>query len=182
MPGLQLRIVDDQGAELPWDGHTFGNLEVRGPWVVQRYFNAQMDAAGDDGWFATGDVATIDADGFLEITDRTKDVVKSGGEWISSIQLENIAVSHPDVAEAAVVAARHPRWDERPLLIVVAKPDRTIDPAGLLTLYDGQVAKWWIPDEVVVVDELPHTATGKLNKLALRQQFRGFQLASAAAE
>ena len=182
VPGLQIRIVDDQGAELPWDGHTFGNLEVRGPWVVQRYFNGQMDAAGDDGWFATGDVATIDADGFLEITDRTKDVVKSGGEWISSIQLENIAVSHPDVAEAAVVAARHPRWDERPLLIVVAKPDRTIDPAGLLTLYDGQVAKWWIPDEVVVVDELPHTATGKLNKLALRQQFRGFQLASAAAE
>ena len=180
--GLQIRIVDDQGTELPWDGHTFGNLEARGPWVLKRYFNAETDAVNDDGWFATGDVATIDADGFLDITDRTKDVVKSGGEWISSIQLENIAVSHPDVAEAAVVAARHPRWDERPLLIVVPKPDRTIDPAALLALYEGQVAKWWIPDEVVVVDELPHTATGKLNKLALRQQFRGFQLASAAAE
>ena len=181
VPGLQIRIVDDQGTELPWDGQTFGNLEVRGPWVLQRYFNGPTDAANEAGWFATGDVATIDADGYLEITDRTKDVVKSGGEWISSIQLENIAVSHPDVAEAAVVAARHPRWDERPLLIVVAKPDRTIDPAELLAMYEGQVAKWWIPDEVVVVDELPHTATGKLNKLALRQQFRGFQLASVTA-
>lgn len=182
VPGLQIRIVDDQGAELPWDGKTFGNLQARGPWVLQRYYGGVMDAADEQGWFATGDVATIDADGFLEITDRTKDVVKSGGEWISSIQLENIAVSHPDVAEAAVVAARHPRWDERPLLIVVAKPDRTIDPVALLGLYDGQVAKWWIPDEVVIVDELPHTATGKLNKLALRQQFRGFQLASVTAE
>jgi acyl-CoA synthetase (AMP-forming)/AMP-acid ligase II len=182
VPGLQIRIVDDQNEALPWDGKTFGNLQARGPWVLQRYFRGEMDAADPDGWFATGDVATIDADGFLEITDRTKDVVKSGGEWISSIQLENIAVSHPDVAEAAVVAARHPRWDERPLLIVVAKPDRTIDPAALLAMYDGQVAKWWIPDEVVIVDELPHTATGKLNKLALRQQFRGFQLASVTAE
>ncbi|MDT7950126.1 MAG: AMP-binding protein, partial [Acetobacteraceae bacterium] len=182
VPGLQIRIVDDQGAELPWDGRTFGNLEARGPWVLKRYFGGQTDAANDEGWFATGDVATIDPDGFLEITDRTKDVVKSGGEWISSIQLENIAVSHPDVAEAAVVAARHPRWDERPLLIVVAKPGRTLDKAGLLALYEGQVAKWWVPDEVVVVDELPHTATGKLNKLALRQQFRDFELASLAAE
>ena len=181
VPGLQIRIVDDTGAALPWDGQTFGNLQARGPWVLQRYFNGTEDAASADGWFATGDVATIDADGYLEITDRTKDVVKSGGEWISSIQLENIAVSHPDVAEAAVVAARHPRWDERPLLIVVAKPGRVLDPAGLLAMYEGQVAKWWIPDEVVVVDELPHTATGKLNKLALRQQFRGFQLASVNA-
>ena len=182
VPGLQIRIVDDTGAALPWDGQTFGNLQARGPWVLQRYFNGAEDAAGHDGWFATGDVATIDPDGYLEITDRTKDVVKSGGEWISSIQLENIAVSHPDVAEAAVVAARHPRWDERPLLIVVAKPGRHLDPATLLAMYDGQVAKWWIPDEVVVVDELPHTATGKLNKLVLRQQFRDFQLASVAAE
>ena len=176
--GLQMRIVDDQMQELPWDGTTFGNLEVRGPWVTRRYFNAPEDSADADGWFATGDVATIDADGYLEITDRTKDVVKSGGEWISSIQLENIAVSHPDVAEAAVVAARHPRWDERPLLIVVAKPDRTVDPGDLLSIYQGQVAKWWIPDEVIVVDELPHTATGKLNKLALRQQFRDYKLST----
>jgi fatty-acyl-CoA synthase len=114
----------------------------------------------------------------MEITDRTNDIVKSGGEWISSIQLENIAVGHPDVAEAAIVAARHPKWDERPLLIVVEKPGRTLDPAGLLAMYQGQVAKWWIPDEVVVVDELPHTATGKLNKLALRQRFKDFRLAS----
>ena len=180
VPGLQMRIVDDQRQELPWDGETFGNLEVRGPWVLRRYFNAPEDAACGQGWFSTGDVATIDAEGYLEITDRTKDVVKSGGEWISSIQLENIAVSHPDVAEAAVVAAKHPRWDERPLLIVVAKPGRSIHPEDLLATYQGQVAKWWTPDEVVVVDELPHTATGKLNKLALRQQFRDFVLASAA--
>ncbi|MBV8913847.1 MAG: long-chain-fatty-acid--CoA ligase [Acetobacteraceae bacterium] len=182
VPGLQMRIVDDDKRELPWDGTSFGNLEVRGPWVTRRYMNAPADSTDGEGWFATGDVATIDRDGYLEITDRTKDVVKSGGEWISSIQLENIAVSHPDVAEAAVVAARHPRWDERPLLIVVPKPGRGIDPAALLAIYEGQVAKWWIPDEVVVVDELPHTATGKLNKLALRQQYRDFKLATAAAQ
>ena len=180
VPGLELRIVDDQGAELPWDGVTFGNLEVRGPWVTRRYMNETEDATNAEGWFPTGDVATIDGHGLLEITDRTKDVVKSGGEWISSIQLENIAVSHPDVAEAAVVGAKHPKWDERPLLIVTAKPGRTIDPASLLALYPGRVAKWWTPDEVVVVEDLPHTATGKLNKLALRQRFRDYKLASAA--
>ena len=180
VPGLQIRIVDDAGVALAWDGRTFGNLEVRGPWVLRRYFNETVDAADAEGWFATGDVATIDGDGFLEITDRTKDLVKSGGEWISSIQLENIAVSHPDVAEAAVVAARHPQWDERPLLIVVARADREIDVAGLLAMYEGRVAKWWVPDEVVVVESLPHTATGKLNKLALRQQFQGFRLASVS--
>ena len=178
VPGLDMRIVDDTGAELPWDGATYGNLQVRGPWVTRRYMNAEADATEPGGWFATGDVATIDTHGFMEITDRTKDIVKSGGEWISSIQLENIAVEHPDVAEAAIVAARHPKWDERPLLIVVAKPGRTIDPPALLATYAGRVAKWWTPDEVVVVEQLPHTATGKLNKLALRQQFRGYQLAS----
>ena len=180
--GIDMRIVDDAGHELPWDGVSFGNLQVRGPWVTRRYFNAPEDACNRDGWFATGDVATIDAGGNMEITDRTKDIVKSGGEWISSIQLENIAVGHPDVAEAAIVAARHPKWDERPLLVVTAKPGRSIDKAALLALYTGQVAKWWIPDEVVVVDALPHTATGKLNKLALRQQFRDYVLASVAAE
>jgi fatty-acyl-CoA synthase len=178
--GLDMRIVNDHGTELPWDGATFGNLQVRGPWVIRRYMNAEADACDPDGWFATGDVATIDASGNMEITDRTKDIVKSGGEWISSIQLENIAVGHPDVAEAAIVAARHPKWDERPLLVVTAKPDRTIDPAELLALYQGQVAKWWIPDEVVIVDELPHTATGKLNKLALRHRFRDYVLASVS--
>ena len=180
VPGLDFKIVDDAGTELPWDGTTFGNLMVRGPWVTRRYLNAEADATDAEGWFATGDVSTIDAHGLMEITDRTKDIVKSGGEWISSIALENIAVDHPDVAEAAIVGARHPKWDERPLLIVVAKPGRTIDSAELLASYAGKIAKWWTPDEVVVVDQLPHTATGKLNKLALRQQFRDFKLASAA--
>jgi len=180
VPGLDMKIVDETGAELPWDGVTFGNLMVRGPWVTRRYLNAEADSTDADGWFATGDVATIDRHGLMEITDRTKDIVKSGGEWISSIQLENIAVGHPDVAEAAIVGARHPKWDERPLLIVTAKPGRTIDPAELLASYAGQVAKWWTPDEVVIVEQLPHTATGKLNKLALRQQFRNFKLASAS--
>jgi fatty-acyl-CoA synthase len=180
--GIDIRITDDAARELPWDGVTFGNLQVRGPWVTRRYLGADADSTDPDGWFATGDVATIDAAGTMEITDRTKDIVKSGGEWISSIQLENIAVGHPDVAEAAIVAARHPKWDERPLLVLTAKPGRTIDPASVLALYPGQVAKWWIPDEVVVVDELPHTATGKLNKLALRQRFRDHVLASLAAE
>jgi len=180
VPGLDMKIVDDAGTELPWDGATYGNLMVRGAWVTQRYLNAEADATDAEGWFATGDVATIDPHGVMEITDRTKDIVKSGGEWISSIQLENIAVDHPDVAEAAIVGAKHPKWDERPLLIVVAKPGRAIDPAALLASYAGKVAKWWTPDEVVVVEQLPHTATGKLNKLALRQQFRNFKLASAA--
>ena len=180
VPGVDMKIVDDAGDSLPWDGVTFGNLVVRGPWVTQRYYNAEADAADAHGWFPTGDVATIDAHGMMEITDRTKDIVKSGGEWISSIQLENIAVEHPDVAEAAIVAARHPKWDERPLLIVVAKPGVTIDSAAMLASFDGRVAKWWVPDQVVVVDELPHTATGKINKLALRQQFRDFELASLA--
>ena len=180
VPGVDLKIVDDAGVSLPWDGVTFGNLMVRGPWVTQRYLNAEADATDAEGWFPTGDVATIDRHGMMEITDRTKDIVKSGGEWISSIQLENIAVAHPDVAEAAIVAARHPKWDERPLLIVVPKPGAVVDPAALLATFDGQVAKWWVPDQVVVVDELPHTATGKINKLALRQQFRDFELASLA--
>ena len=180
MAGVDMRIVDDAGQALPWDGTTYGNLQVRGPWVTRRYMNAEADATEPGGWFATGDVATIDEHGFMEITDRTKDIVKSGGEWISSIALENIAVSHPDVAEAAIVGAHHPKWDERPLLIVVAKEGREVDPADLLGLYAGQVAKWWTPDEVVVVDALPHTATGKINKLALRRQFRDYKLASAA--
>ena len=179
VPGLDMRIIDDQGRDLPWDGVTFGNLVVRGPWVTRRYMGAEADACDAEGWFATGDVATIDASGCMEITDRTKDIVKSGGEWISSIQLENIAVGHPDVAEAAIVAAKHAKWDERPLLVVVAKEGRTIDGAALLASYAGQVAKWWIPDEVVVVEALPHTATGKLNKLALRQQFKDFRLAGS---
>ena len=179
--GVDMKIVGDAGQVLPWDGVAFGNLMVRGHWVCDRYFgDAAAGAADAEGWFATGDVATIDPDGFMEITDRSKDVIKSGGEWISSITLENIAVAHPDVAEAAIIAAHHAKWDERPLLLVVAKAGRTIDAAGLLASYAGRVPKWWLPDAVVVVDELPHTATGKLNKLALRTQYGQHLLQNAA--
>jgi acyl-CoA synthetase (AMP-forming)/AMP-acid ligase II len=177
LPGLDMKIVDGEGRELPWDGVTFGDLKVRGPWVASAYFGEEPGSALDkDGWFATGDVATIDPDGFMEITDRSKDVIKSGGEWISSITLENLAVSHPDVAEAAVIAAAHPKWDERPLLLVVPRPGQTVDPASVLALLEGKVAKWWLPDEVVVVDELPHTATGKLLKTNLRMRYKDHYL------
>ena len=171
--GLDMKIENDAGAELPQDGVQFGDLKVRGYWVTSAYYGEAPGSALDaDGWFATGDVATIDPDGFMEITDRSKDVIKSGGEWISSITLENIAVSHPAVAEAAVVAALHPKWDERPLLLVVPKPGRTVDPASVLAVFDGKVAKWWLPDAVIVVPELPHTATGKLLKTALRTKYK----------
>ena len=171
--GVDMRIVDDQGSELAWDGVQSGHLQVRGPWVCSAYFGEAAGSALDaEGWFATGDVASIDAEGTMEITDRSKDVIKSGGEWISSIQLENIAVAHPAVAEAAIVAATHPKWDERPVLIVVARPGAAIDPAELLGIYAGKVATWWTPDAVIVVDELPHTATGKIHKLVLRQKYR----------
>ena len=173
--GVDMKIVNDAGEELPWDGVQFGDLKVRGYFVASAYYGDPAGSALDaDGWFATGDVATIDPDGFMEITDRSKDVIKSGGEWISSITLENIAVSHPDVAEAAVVAALHPKWDERPVLLVVPKPGRTVDPASVLGVYEGKVAKWWLPDAVVVVDELPHTATGKLQKTTLRTKYRHY--------
>jgi 3-(methylthio)propionyl---CoA ligase len=173
LPGIDMKIVDGNGVELPWDGVAFGDLMVRGPWVASAYFGEEPGSALDrDGWFATGDVATIDPDGFMEITDRSKDVIKSGGEWISSITLENLAVSHPDVAEAAVVAAAHPKWDERPLLLVVPRAGRTVDPASVLALYEDKVAKWWLPDEVVVVPDLPHTATGKLLKTSLRLRYK----------
>ena len=179
--GVEMKIVGDDGQQLPWDGVAFGNLLVRGHWVCQSYFGANATGGADeDGWFATGDVATIDPDGFMTITDRSKDVIKSGGEWISSITLENIAVAHPDVAEAAIIAATHPKWDERPLLLVVPKDGRTIDPASLLASYDGHVPKWWLPDGVLTVSELPHTATGKLNKLALRMQYGEHFLKTAA--
>ncbi|HTW69984.1 MAG TPA: long-chain-fatty-acid--CoA ligase [Acetobacteraceae bacterium] len=175
LPGVDMKIVDGDGRELPWDGVAFGDLMVRGPWVCSAYYgDAAGSAVDQDGWFATGDVATIDADGFMEITDRSKDVIKSGGEWISSITLENIALAHPDVLEAAVVAARHPKWDERPLLLVTPRPGRTVDPVAVLEVYEGKVAKWWLPDAVVVVDQLPHTATGKLLKTALRARFRDY--------
>ncbi|MGE3935235.1 MAG: AMP-binding protein, partial [Rhodospirillaceae bacterium] len=172
--GVEMKIVDADDRPLPHDGVAFGDLKVRGPCVCRAYYKEESSAAHDaDGWFATGDVATIDADGYLQITDRSKDVIKSGGEWISSIDLENIAVGHPAVAEAAVVGVPHPKWDERPLLIVVPRAGATVDRADLLAYYAGKVAKWWIPDDVAVVDALPHTATGKLLKMKLRQDFRG---------
>ena len=181
LSGIDMKIVDGEGHELPWDGVAFGDLMVRGPWVTSAYYGDAPGSAVDaEGWFATGDVATIDPDGFMEITDRSKDVVKSGGEWISSITLENIAVSHPDVLEAAVIAARHAKWDERPLLLVVPRPGHTIDPASVLQIYEGKVAKWWLPDAVVVVDALPHTATGKLLKTALRSRYRDYLVAQDA--
>ena len=173
LPGLDMKIVNGAGKELPWDGAQFGDLLVRGPWICSSYLGDRPGSALDrDGWFATGDVGTIDPDGYLGITDRSKDVIKSGGEWISSILLENIAVSHPDVAEAAAIAARHPVWDERPLLLVVPRAGRTVTPESVLAIYDGRVPKWWLPDAVVVVEELPHTATGKLLKTALRATWR----------
>ncbi len=179
--GTEIRIVDAEGRELPRDGVAFGSLLVRGPWVCRAYLGRGAEgAAAADGWFATGDVATIDPEGFVELVDRTKDVIKSGGEWISSIALENIAVSHPDVAEAAVIAARHEKWMERPLLLVVPREGRTVEPEAILALYEGEVARWWLPDAVLVVDALPHTATGKLNKLALRESWANHLLGAAA--
>ncbi len=173
--GVEMKIVGDGGVELPWDGVAQGDLLVRGPWIASAYWgHAPGSACDDDGWFATGDVSTIDPDGRMEITDRSKDVIKSGGEWISSITLENIAVSHPDVQEAAIIAAHHPKWDERPLLLVVPRKGHDIVPEEILKIYDGKVAKWWLPDAVIVVDELPHTATGKLHKLSLRQMYRNY--------
>ncbi|MSP02963.1 MAG: long-chain-fatty-acid--CoA ligase [Acetobacteraceae bacterium] len=173
LPGIDMKIVDGDGKDLPWDGKAFGDLKVRGPWIASAYYGDEPGSALDaEGWFATGDVATIDPEGFMEITDRSKDVIKSGGEWISSIALENIAVSHPDVAEAAVIAARHPKWDERPLLLVVPRPGHSVEPQSVLSIFEGKVAKWWLPDAVIVVPELPHTATGKIQKMALRDKYR----------
>ncbi len=178
--GVDMKIVDADGQDLPWDGKAFGDLLVRGPWIVDRYFKQadsplRTDAAGH-GWFPTGDVATIDADGFMQITDRSKDVIKSGGEWISSIEIENVAVSHPAVAMAACIAARHPKWDERPLLVVVRKPNAEVTREQLLSHYEGKVAKWQVPDDVVFVDAIPLGATGKMLKTRLREQFNEYRL------
>jgi len=180
--GVDMTVIDDEGKELPWDAQSSGNLVVRGPWVIQRYYQRDesplVEIPGKRGWFPTGDVATIDADGFMQITDRSKDVIKSGGEWISSIDLENIAMAHPAVHEAAAIAARHPKWDERPLLVVVVKPDARITREELLAFFEGRIAKWQIPDDVVFVAEIPHTATGKIQKLKLRDQFKDHRLAT----
>jgi acyl-CoA synthetase (AMP-forming)/AMP-acid ligase II len=175
--GCELRIVDDGGRELPWDGEAYGALQVRGPWICSDYFKLE-GAAGthtDDGWFETGDVATIDPQGYMAITDRTKDVIKSGGEWISSIELENTIMAHPAVAEAAVIGAHHPKWTERPLLIVVKAEGQDVEKDELLAFFKGKVADWWIPTDVAFVDEMPHTATGKIKKIELRKQFADYE-------
>jgi fatty-acyl-CoA synthase len=175
--GVDMKVVDGEGNELPRDGKSAGNLLVRGPWILRRYYR---DDAGDpltaDGWLPTGDVGTIDADGYLQITDRSKDVIKSGGEWISSIELENIAVGHPAVLEAAVIGVPHAKWNERPLLIVVKRQGADLTRETMLAFYGGKIARWWLPDDVVFVDELPHTATGKLSKRTLRERFRDYRL------
>lgn len=174
--GVDMKIVGADGAELPWDGVASGELLVKGPWIVEQYFKG---AGGDplvDGWFPTGDVATIDPDGIMQITDRAKDVIKSGGEWIGSIDLENIAMAHPAVATAACIGVRHPKWGERPLLVVVKKPNAALTKAELLAFYDDKIAKWWLPDDVVFVDAIPLGATGKMQKNKLREQFRDYRL------
>jgi fatty-acyl-CoA synthase len=178
--GVEMRIVNDAGEELPWDGVAYGALQVRGPWICSGYFKLEgkSEAHSEDGWFDTGDVATIDPDGYMAITDRTKDVIKSGGEWISSIDIENTAVGHDAVAEAAVIGVPHPKWTERPLLVIIRAEGKELSRDEMLGWLEGKVAKWWIPDDVVFVDEIPHTATGKIKKIELRKQFADYELPS----
>lgn len=178
--GVELRVIDEAGNVAPRDGKTSGTLEIRGPWIIKRYYRADEDAVADDGWFDTGDVAVLHPDGTMQITDRAKDVIKSGGEWISSIELENAAVGCPGIAEAAAVGVYHPRWDERPLLLAVRKPGADVSQDDVITYLTSKVAKWWLPDEVKFVDELPHTATGKILKRALRDEYKDYKLKSLA--
>jgi fatty-acyl-CoA synthase len=170
--GVDMKIVDDDGKELPWDGSSFGHLLVKGPWIVARYFRDEGGDVLQDGWFPTGDVATIDPDGFMQITDRSKDVIKSGGEWIGSIDLENIAMGHPAVLQAACIGVTHPKWDERPLLLVVLRPGAQVTRDELLGFFEGKIAKFWMPDDVVFVDSLPIGGTGKIQKNKLRELYR----------
>ncbi|HEV2627569.1 MAG TPA: 3-(methylthio)propionyl-CoA ligase [Pseudolabrys sp.] len=180
--GVEMKITDDNNKELPWDGKTFGRLKVRGPAVAKSYFKGEGGEAFDkEGWFDTGDVATMDQYGYMQVTDRSKDVIKSGGEWISSIDLENLAVGHPKVAEAAVIGVSHPKWDERPLLVIVLKKGETATKDDILGFMQGKIAKWWMPDDVVFVDEIPHTATGKILKTRLREQFHDYRLPTVQA-
>jgi fatty-acyl-CoA synthase len=182
--GVDMKIVGEDGAELPWDGVASGDLLVRGPWIIDRYFKNEggdpkvADAAGHQ-WFPTGDVARVTPEGYMVITDRSKDVIKSGGEWIGSIDLENIAMAHPAVAMAACIAAPHPKWDERPLLVVMKKPGAEVSRDELIAFYEGKIAKWWTPDDVVFVDAIPLGATGKMQKNKLRELFKGHQLPTA---
>jgi len=173
---VEVRITDDAGKDLPWDGRTFGRLKVRGPAVSKAYYGRHESILDEQGYFDTGDVATIDPHGTMHITDRSKDVIKSGGEWISSIELENLAVGHPDVAEAAVIGVAHPKWDERPLLVIVPKEGKRPTKDDMIAFMEGRVARWWLPDDVVLVDRIPHTATGKIQKTALRDMFKDYRL------
>ena len=177
--GVEMRIVDPEGHELAWDGKTSGDVQVKGPWIATGYFKGEGGDPLVDGWFPTGDVATIDTEGFLQITDRSKDVIKSGGEWISSIDIENVAIAHPAIAMAACIALPHPKWDERPLLVVVKKAGAAVSRDELLQFYEGKVAKWQVPDDVVFVDAIPLGATGKMQKIKLREQFKDHKLPGA---
>ena len=177
---VEMKITDDAGKRLAWDGKTFGRLKVRGPSVARAYYREDGEILDAEGFFDTGDVATIDRYGYMHIIDRAKDVIKSGGEWISSIDIENLAVGHPKVAEAAVIGVRHPKWDERPLLVIVLKKDTSATRDEILAFMKGKIASWWMPDEIVFVDEIPHTATGKIQKTVLRERFKDFVLPAAA--
>jgi fatty-acyl-CoA synthase len=177
---VEMKITDDTGKRLPWDGKTFGRLKVRGPAVARGYYGEEDSILDEEGFFDTGDVATIDRHGYMRITDRSKDVIKSGGEWISSIDIENLAIGHPKVAEAAVIGVRHPKWDERPLLVLVPKPGVLATREEIFAFMQGKIASWWMPDEIVFVDEIPHTATGKIQKTVLRERFKNFVLPAAA--
>ena len=180
--GVDMEIIDDDGAALPWDAKASGNLVVRGPWIIRSYFQrneSPLVKVNGREWFPTGDVAAIDADAYMQITDRSKDVIKSGGEWISSIDLENVLMAHPAVHEAAAIACFHPKWDERPLMVVVKKPGAEVTVAELIAFYKGKIPNWQTPDDVVFVDEIPHTATGKISKLQLREKFKDHKLPTA---
>jgi 3-(methylthio)propionyl---CoA ligase len=174
--GVDMKIVGEDGKELPWDGKAYGDLLVKGPWVISDYYKSEGGSPLVDGWFPTGDVATIDPDGYMQITDRSKDVIKSGGEWISSIDVENIAMAHPAVAMAACIGMKHPKWDERPIIAVVKKPGVDVSVADLLAFYEGKTAKWQIPDDVVFVDAIPLGATGKMQKIKLRELLKDYRL------
>jgi fatty-acyl-CoA synthase len=173
--GVDIKVVDADNNELPWDGESSGAVKVRGPWIVNDYYGYDGKTLDDDGWFETGDVACFDEYGYMQITDRLKDVIKSGGEWISSIELENCAVNHPKVAEAAVVGIPHPKWTERPLLLVILKDGEQMEKSEMLAWFEDKVAKWWIPGDCVFVDSLPHTATGKLSKKDIREDYKDFR-------
>ena len=174
--GVELKVVDDAGKDLPHDGESQGHLLVRGPWILQKYFKAENDAVDQDGWFDTGDISVLDQDGYMTIKDRAKDVIKSGGEWISSIDLENAAFGHPEVAEACVVGIPHPKWDERPMLFIVTNTGEEIDKQSILDFLASKVAKWWLPDEIIFLKELPHGATGKLQKFELREEYTNYYM------